>query len=230
MRLPLRILSGARRGKRAAVSAGTNDGARGFTAMPLRASLTFIAVGLALLAWPGASPRAAEDAKGAMAAVPKPIDLDGLFEKLKNAPDAASAAFTSHAIEQRWARSGSDTADLLMERANAALAAGDRALSIEILDRIIYLDPDWAEGWNRRATVFFLEEDYARSVADIEEVLRREPRHFGALMGLAAILEHIGNERKALSAYERVLAIYPTLPAAQKAAERLKAHLGESAI
>ncbi len=166
-----------------------------------------------------------------MVAVPKaPLDLDGLFAKLKEAPDTESAAVTSRAIQQRWARSGSDTADLLMQRADAALAGGDRPLAIEILDRIIALDPEWAEAWNRRATVFFLEDDLSRSAADIQEVLAREPRHFGALMGLAGILERIGDEHKALEAYERVLSVYPLLPAAQKGVERLKVHFNDVPI
>ena len=173
----------------------------------------------------------AADRDSSMVAVPKaPLDLDGLFAKLKEAPDTESAAVTSRAIQQRWARSGSDTADLLMQRADAALAGGDRPLAIEILDRIIALDPEWAEAWNRRATVFFLEDDLSRSAADIQEVLAREPRHFGALMGLAGILERIGDEHKALEAYERVLSVYPLLPAAQKGVERLKVHFNDVPI
>ncbi|MBV9589001.1 MAG: tetratricopeptide repeat protein [Hyphomicrobiales bacterium] len=166
-----------------------------------------------------------------MVAVPTaPLDLDGLFSKLKQAPDAESAAVTSRAIQQRWSHSGSDTADLLMQRADAALAGGDRPLAIEILDRLIAIDPDWAEAWNRRATIFFLEDDLSRSAADIQEVLAREPRHFGALMGLAGILERIGDDHKALEAYEKVLDVYPLLPSAQKAVERLKAHFNEVPI
>jgi tetratricopeptide (TPR) repeat protein len=154
-------------------------------------------------------------------------DLDNLFTKLKKAPDEAAAAIASRSIEQSWARSGSDTADLLMQRADAALTSGDRTLAIEILDRIIAINPDWAEAWNRRATVFYLEDDIVRSAHDVREVLAREPRHFGALMGLAAILERIGDERKALVVYERVLDIYPLLAGAQKGAERLKAKYGD---
>jgi tetratricopeptide (TPR) repeat protein len=224
--LALRILRRARRGEvdHACVGAVTaRPGAR------LLASAMSLLIGLALLAVPpGQGALAADDAS--MVAVPKAIDIDGLFERLKNAPDAAAAAFTSRAIEQRWARSGSDTADLLMQRANTALAAGDRPLAIELIDRVIFLEPNWAEGWNRRATIFFLDEDLSRSASDIEEVLRLEPRHFGALMGLAGILERIGDDRKALRAYERVLEIYPTLAAAQKGAERLKSRLGDTAI
>ncbi|MFI5014408.1 MAG: tetratricopeptide repeat protein [Hyphomicrobiales bacterium] len=187
-------------------------------------------VSLAALALPVGSAAGAGDRDPSMVPVVKPIDLDGLFAKLKQAPDVTSAAITSHAIEQRWARSGSDTADLLMQRAVAAAAAGDRPLAIEILDRVIALEPDWAEAWNRRATVFFLEDDLSRSVADIEEVLLREPRQYAALMGLAGILERVGDERKALQAYERVLTIYPLLPSAQKGADRLRAKFGDVPI
>ncbi|MBV9567232.1 MAG: tetratricopeptide repeat protein [Hyphomicrobiales bacterium] len=173
----------------------------------------------------------AADADSSMVAVPRaPLDLDGLFAKLKQAPDAEAAAVTSRAIQQRWSHSGSDTADLLMQRADAALAGGDRPLAIEILDRLIAIDPDWAEAWNRRATVFFLEDDLSRSAADIQEVLAREPRHFGALMGLGGILERIGDDHKALEAYERVLEVYPLLPSAEKAVERLKTHFKEVPI
>ena len=185
-----------------------------------------------IVIWPFSSQAAlAGEADSSMVAVPKaPLDLDGLFAKLKDAPNAESALITSKAIQQRWAHSGSDTADLLMQRADAALASNDRPLAIEILDRLIVLDPDWAEAWNRRATVFFLEDDLSRSAADIQEVLAREPRHFGALMGLGGILERIGDDRKALEAYERVLEVYPLLPSAQKAVERLKTHFKEVPI
>ena len=185
-----------------------------------------------IVIWPFSSQAAlAGEADSSMVAIPKaPLDLDGLFAKLKDAPNAESALITSKAIQQRWAHSGSDTADLLMQRADAALASNDRPLAIEILDRLIVLDPDWAEAWNRRATVFFLEDDLSRSAADIQEVLAREPRHFGALMGLGGILERIGDDRKALEAYERVLEVYPLLPSAQKAVERLKTHFKEVPI
>jgi len=198
---------------------------------PARALIAGMLAGFIVI-WPFSSQAAlAGEADSSMVAIPKaPLDLDGLFAKLKDAPNAESALITSKAIQQRWAHSGSDTADLLMQRADAALASNDRPLAIEILDRLIVLDPDWAEAWNRRATVFFLEDDLSRSAADIQEVLAREPRHFGALMGLGGILERIGDDRKALEAYERVLEVYPLLPSAQKAVERLKTHFKEVPI
>ncbi|HEV3248894.1 MAG TPA: tetratricopeptide repeat protein [Beijerinckiaceae bacterium] len=232
--LPLRIVSAARgKGAVPAPVAGTDPRSVDANSRGVRRGLVLItgifAGFFAFVALPEMAAHAGE--ADSMVAVPRaPLDLDGLFAKLKQAPDAESAAVTSRAIQQRWAHSGSDTADILMQRADVALAGGDGPLAIEILDRLIALDPDWAEAWNRRATVFFLEDDLSRSAADIQEVLAREPRHFGALMGLGGILERIGDEHRALEAYERVLEVYPLLPSAQKAVERLKTHFKEVPI
>jgi tetratricopeptide (TPR) repeat protein len=232
--LPLRIVSAARgKGAVPAPVAGTDPRSVDVNSRGVRRGLVLItgifAGFFAFVALPEMAAHAGE--ADSMVAVPRaPLDLDGLFAKLKQAPDAESAAVTSRAIQQRWAHSGSDTADILMQRADVALAGGDGPLAIEILDRLIALDPDWAEAWNRRATVFFLEDDLSRSAADIQEVLAREPRHFGALMGLGGILERIGDEHRALEAYERVLEVYPLLPSAQKAVERLKTHFKEVPI
>jgi tetratricopeptide (TPR) repeat protein len=232
--LPLRIVSAARgKGAVPAPVAGTDPRSVDVNSRGVWRGLMLItgifAGFFAFVALPEMAAHAGE--ADSMVAVPRaPLDLDGLFAKLKQAPDAESAAVTSRAIQQRWAHSGSDTADILMQRADVALAGGDGPLAIEILDRLIALDPDWAEAWNRRATVFFLEDDLSRSAADIQEVLAREPRHFGALMGLGGILERIGDEHRALEAYERVLEVYPLLPSAQKAVERLKTHFKEVPI
>ena len=232
--LPLRIVSAARgKGAVPAPVAGTDPRSVDVNSRGVLRGLMLItgifAGFFAFVALPEMAAHAGE--ADSMVAVPRaPLDLDGLFAKLKQAPDAESAAVTSRAIQQRWAHSGSDTADILMQRADVALAGGDGPLAIEILDRLITLDPDWAEAWNRRATVFFIEDDLSRSAADIQEVLAREPRHFGALMGLGGILERIGDEHRALEAYERVLEVYPLLPSAQKAVERLKTHFKEVPI
>src|SRR5215207_1728425 len=97
----------------------------------------------------------------------KPATLDELFTRLAGAKDESEANGIAALIEQRWARSGSDTADLLMSRAGEALKAKDYALAIELLDRVLALQPDWAEAWNRRATAFYLLDDPASSMADI---------------------------------------------------------------
>jgi tetratricopeptide (TPR) repeat protein len=137
--------------------------------------------------------------------------LDTLFEALKVAPDEASAKAIEDRIWALWMVSGSDTCNVLMGRAKMAADGRDYGLAIKLLNAVIELRPEYTEGWNRRATVYYLQKDYAHSLADIREVLAREPRHFGALSGLGAIMQEIGDDKHALEAYRRALAIDPHL-------------------
>lgn len=148
--------------------------------------------------------------------------LDTLFERLKAAPTPAAADITANAIKQAWAHVATETDTLLMERSDLALEHEDYPLAIELLDRLIVLDPDWAEAWNRRATVFYLMDDDRRSMADIAETLKREPRHFGAITGMGLIFLRQGNKKQAFDAFLRVLDIYPQLETAQHAVEQLR--------
>jgi tetratricopeptide (TPR) repeat protein len=139
------------------------------------------------------------------------INLDTLFEALKVAPDAESAKAIEERIWAAWMVSGSDTCNVLMGRVKAAADDKDYDLAIKLLDAVIALKPDYTEGWNRRATVYYMMKDYGHALADIREVLAREPRHFGALSGLGLILQEIGDDKHALEAYRRALAINPHL-------------------
>jgi tetratricopeptide (TPR) repeat protein len=138
-------------------------------------------------------------------------NIDFLFEALKAAPDADTAKQVENRIWAIWLASGSDTADLLMNRVKAAIEAKDTRLAIQLLGSIIEIKPDYIEAWNRRATVFFAMRDYGRAMADIQEVLSREPRHFGALSGLGLILQEMGDDKQALEVYRRALAVHPHL-------------------
>jgi len=100
---------------------------------------------------------------------------------------------------------------LLMARVKAAVDAKDLDLAIKLLDSIVQIKPDYIEAWNRRATIFYMKKDYARSMADIRQVLAREPRHFGALTGLGMILNEFGDEKRALQALRKALDIHPHL-------------------
>jgi tetratricopeptide (TPR) repeat protein len=138
-------------------------------------------------------------------------NLDFLFGALKVAPDETSAKNIEDRIWALWLASGSDTCNLLMSRVKTAVDAEKYDLAIRLLDAIIELKPSYIEAWNRRATVFFLKRDYGSALADLRQVLAREPRHFGALAGLGAIMLDVGDEKNALDAYRRALAIDPHL-------------------
>lgn len=147
--------------------------------------------------------------------------LDTLFLKLKKAGSTKVAKAINHAIQLRWLESGSDTVDLLMQRAMQAMDSKDYPLSLDLLDSVIDLRPGFAEGWNKRATVYYLMEDFGRSMGDIEQTLKLEPRHFGALSGLASIFRYLGRDKDALDVYEKTLEIHPRLENVQKAYQKL---------
>jgi tetratricopeptide (TPR) repeat protein len=147
--------------------------------------------------------------------------LDELFDRLKTTSDDDEAQGIAGAIERVWLRSGSDTADLLMDRALKALNAKDNDLCRQLLDKIVVLDPDWAEGWNKRATIRFFADDYPGAMEDIAHVLALEPRHFGALSGMGFILQRADRDKEALAVFRKVLEIYPQQDDIRKIVEKL---------
>ncbi|MCH8169068.1 MAG: tetratricopeptide repeat protein [Proteobacteria bacterium] len=146
--------------------------------------------------------------------------LDALFARLarNDSPDWLSV---QNEIWAQWSQSGSPAMDLLLRRAESAMENGRFELALRFLDDLVRLAPDFAEGWNKRATVYFLLEEYGRSVADIARTLALEQRHFGALSGLGMILERLGDKKGAMRAYRRGLEVHPNLPGAAQGVERL---------
>jgi len=138
-------------------------------------------------------------------------NLDFLFGALKVAPDEASAHHVEARIWAAWLQTPSDTVALLMVRSKAALDAHQTEVALKLLDAVIKLRPDYIEAWNRRATLYYLQNDYARSLADIQQVLMREPRHFGALAGLGMIMQDLGEDKRALEAFRKALDVDPYL-------------------
>lgn len=139
-------------------------------------------------------------------------DLDFLFGALKAAPDAIAAKAIEDRIWAVWIISPSDTANLLMTRVKTAIEAHDLDLALKLLDAIIAIKPDYVEAWNRRATIHYMRKDYNHSLADIRQILAREPRHFGALAGLGLIMQDLGDDKRALEIYRRALEVHPHLP------------------
>jgi len=154
--------------------------------------------------------------------------LDRLFEQLKKDPKKSSASATARTIWREWTASGSKSIDLLMSWAARAMRDQEFAKAEDLLDQVIVLNPDYSEGWNRRATLYFTKLDYGRSLADIEKTLALEPRHFGALSGLAVIMQRLDRREDALKAWYRVLEISPANKAAQDAVIVLEEELAGS--
>jgi tetratricopeptide (TPR) repeat protein len=139
------------------------------------------------------------------------VNLDRLFAALKVAPDDESAKYVENRIWALWIATDSDTTTLLMSRVKAAVDAKDLDLGIKLLTAIINIKPDYIEAWNRRATIYYMKKDFDDSLSDIHEVLKREPRHFGALSGLGMIMQEVGDDKHALEAFRRALAVHPHL-------------------
>ncbi|RTL94157.1 hypothetical protein EJV44_14755 [Ancylobacter aquaticus] len=163
----------------------------------------------------GETAKSDEAAKSGETAKPAEPDrgkrLDALFAALKAAPDEESAKAIAARIDVALTPSGSDTADLLMARASQATQAKKFDLAVELLDGLLAIEPDYLEAWNKRATVFFLRQDFSNALIDLRQVVAREPRHYGAWAGIAIICKEIGDEKRSLEAARHALALYPHL-------------------
>ena len=153
-----------------------------------------------------------------------------LYARLAASKDEDETAGVITQLLRLYSESGSDTADLLLRRARQAIGVENYADALKILDATIALQPDWAEGWNARATARYLDDDYNGSMADIAQTLKREPKHIGALMGMGMILEAREKREEALKIYERILEIAPHWKNAEEAADKLKKALAGSEL
>ncbi len=135
--------------------------------------------------------------------------LDSLFAELALARTSDEANVLAGRINRELGRSESATISLLMDRAVAAIGAKDYPLALDLLDSVILLAPTFAEGWNKRATVYYLQDDFNLALNDIEQTLRLEPRHYGALLGFGIIMQNFDRKAMALKIFRKVLEIYP---------------------
>jgi tetratricopeptide (TPR) repeat protein len=142
--------------------------------------------------------------------------LDALFLDLKKAKSQAVAEGVANRIWESWNNSESDSINLLMKWSQDAMDGQKFPVALDFLDQVVVLKPAYAEGWNRRATLHFMMNNYAKSMADIDKTLQLEPRHFGALAGMGHIFLALERKELALRAYERALDVYPMMRAVQK--------------
>ncbi|MBU2485610.1 MAG: hypothetical protein KKG78_11040 [Alphaproteobacteria bacterium] len=171
------------------------------------------------------------DTSPATAASVQPANtLDTLFAELKRERDERQAKRISERIWAKWRDSGSATANLLMQWADKAMADNKNGLALDLLDQVVVLMPEYPEGWNRRATLNYTLGHHDKSMSDISRVLALEPRHFGAIAGMAAILAASGNDELELKAWEQMLEIYPANRQAQTRLGELADKLAGSRI
>ena len=191
-------------------------------------ALTFAALsaaGVARAAEPGPPEKDAEP-QTQSPQPPSPAEMRAeIYARLAASKDPDETEGLVGLLVTAYAQSGSDTGDLLLKRAHKAIEAKDYKAAEKILDATIVVLPDWAESWNARATLRYLDGDFDGSMADIAETLKREPRHLGALLGMATILKSRDKDDAALKVYERVLAIAPHWKSAEEAVDKLKAEI-----
>lgn len=159
-------------------------------------------------------------------------ETDGLeryFTELAD-PDYAGWQRAQSDIERAWSRSGSAAMDLLLKRGTAALDEGDLPAAITHLSALTDHAPDFPEGWNARATAYFMAGQFGPSAADIARVLALEPRHWGALAGLGMILNEMEDKQRALAAFRASFALNPHQQDVKDAIERLEKELAGTAL
>ncbi len=147
--------------------------------------------------------------------------MDDLFTALQTAEGEAARAIEVKIIDE-WSKSGSASMDLLLERGREAMEAEDWVLAVEHFSALIDHAPDFAEGWNARATAYFQLERIGQSLSDIRHALALNPRHFGAWSGLGIIMEQLGREDAALAAWRAVEDLSPNRPDLEDTLQRLE--------
>ena len=155
--------------------------------------------------------------------------VDDLLDRLAQ-PDLRNWSVVEQEVYQRWSISGSATADYLLRRGREAMEAEDYEAALAHLSALVDHAPEFAEGWNARATLFFETQAYGQAIADIQRVLALEPRHFGALAGLGLMLRDMGDDALALEAFEAALAANPNNPDLQSLRDGLMVEMEGEAL
>jgi len=148
--------------------------------------------------------------------------LDTLFGRLKTTDNNAEGADLTQLIWEIWHQSDNDIVNGLMSEGIGEMSVRNYERALTVFNEVVEIDPDFAEGWNKRATVYYLMGKYQASLRDIERTLALEPRHFGALSGLGLVFLAIGNDGAALKAFEAALKVNPHMPGPRTNAQELR--------
>jgi len=175
-------------------------------------------------------PAWADDPVDPPVAESKAARLDQLFADLKRERNEKAAERIAGHIWGEWFQSGSASIDLMMLWSQKAIENQKFDVALDFLDQVVTLQPTYAEGWNRRATVHYMMKNFGKSMSDIDHTLQLEPRHFGALSGLAQIMAATGHKQSALEAWQKVLGIYPMMRSAQDQVATLSEELAGEGI
>jgi tetratricopeptide (TPR) repeat protein len=166
------------------------------------------------------------DKADAPAAQPVPVDratlLAQLYERLPAAPDIGAARALMKTIEQVWRTSESDTANLLMSRAERLIKENDPELALKILDATVDVVPDVAEAYYMRARMAFEQRDYKRAVPDLKRAIELDPKHYKALNDLGIAQFELGERKEALANFRKAVAVNPFLEQAMREVELLE--------
>jgi tetratricopeptide (TPR) repeat protein len=156
--------------------------------------------------------------------------LDNLFKRLKETSRSEVAIKLEDKIWQAWLHSGRKDIDTLMAKGTFLMKHNQLDDALEQFNRVVDIDPGYAEGWNQRATAYYLLGDLTQSMRDIKKTLNLEPRHFGALSGMALIFSQLGDHEAALQAYREVLRINPNALDARQQVMVLQSKILEESI
>lgn len=165
---------------------------------------------------PAAEPKAAAPEKSRAeraeeAALDRREKTDNLLDRLALTRDGREAKLVETMIWKQWIESGSPTGDLLLQYGATALNEDDLEKARALLDALVETTPDFAEGWNKRATLNYYMRRYDQALSDVNAALALEPRHFAALSGRGLVLEALNRKAEALDSYRRALAVYPAM-------------------
>ncbi len=156
-------------------------------------------------------------------------ELDSLFLELQD-PENKDWQKSEQKIWREWSKSGSAAMDHLLQRGIQAMQSGQLRVAVEHFSAAIDHAPDFAEAWNKRATVFYMMDEYGLSISDIRQTLLLNPRHFGAMAGLGTILEQLERPKDALTVYKRAFEVHPQQDGIKQAIERLDVEVKGTSI